>query len=130
MAGQENLGIGIDLVSIVRIERAVERWGQRFLGRVFTEGEIDYCEMKHRPGRSLAARFAAKEAFIKAVSGGRGRGIRYRDIEVVVDSDGVPRIETRGTALAAAGHRGVSVSLAHEDNLAIAIVIAWPEVQS
>jgi holo-[acyl-carrier protein] synthase len=130
MTGRETYGVGIDLVSVDRIEQVIKRWGRRFLERVFTKGEIEYCSGRPAPARSLAARFAAKEAFIKSVSGRPAAGIRYRDVEVVIDGAGVPRIKTHGTARAAAGLSSVSVSLSHEENLAVAIVLRSPEVKS
>ena len=130
MCDSGKLGVGIDLVSIPRIERMVERWGRRFLDRVFTGAEIDYCETRYAPAGSLAARFAAKEAFIKAVSGAGSRGIRYRDVEVVVDERGVPGLKPRGTAKAAVGESHTRLSLSHEGDLAVAIVITISEVKS
>jgi len=130
MGDRGTLGVGIDLVSIKRIEHVVERWGRRFLERIFTDAEIDYCESRYAPAGSLAARFAAKEAFIKAVSGTGQVGIRYRDIEVVVNKRGVPGLKARGTAKAAVGESDTRVSLSHEGDLAVAIVITSPEVKS
>ena len=130
MGGSAKLGVGIDLVSITRIERMIEVWGRRFLERVFTSAEIDYCESRSAPAGSLAARFAAKEAFIKAVSETGARGIRYRDVEVVVDDRGVPALRPRGTAKTAVGGSHTSVSLSHEGDLAAAIVVTSPEVKS
>jgi holo-[acyl-carrier protein] synthase len=129
MGGPGDLGVGIDLVSIGRIERMVGRWGRRFLERVFTRDEIEYCDSRYAPAGSLAARFAAKEAFIKAVSGARPGGIRYRDVEVVVNDSGVPGLRPRGTAKAALDGSYARLSLSHEGDLAIAIVITCPEVQ-
>jgi holo-[acyl-carrier protein] synthase len=123
-------GVGIDLVSITRIERMVRRWGRRFLERVFTGEEIEYCESRYAPAGSLAARFAAKEAFIKAVSGVGPGGIRYRDVEVVMNDDGVPVLRPHGKAKTALGGSHVRVSLSHEGDLAVAIVITCPEVKS
>lgn len=130
MGDPGRLGVGIDLVSIKRIELMVGRWGRRFLERVFTRAEIEYCESRYAPAGSLAARFAAKEAFIKAVSGTRPGGIRYRDVEVVVNGHGVPRLRPRGTAKTALGESHTSVSLSHEGDLAVAVVITCPEVKS
>jgi holo-[acyl-carrier protein] synthase len=123
-------GVGIDLVSIKRIEGIVDRWGPRFLKRVFTRGEIEYCETRYAPAESLAARFAAKEAFIKAVSGTGPGGIRHRDVEIEVDGRGRPRLRPHGAAKTALGESGTSVSLSHEGDLAVAIVITCPEVKS
>ena len=86
------VGTGIDIVNIERIERLVTRWGNLFLGRVFTEGEISRCRRQFRPSECFALRFAAKEAFLKAIGLGYAEGIRWTDVEVVNDSRGKPSL--------------------------------------
>jgi holo-[acyl-carrier protein] synthase len=146
MPVQDNMSVGIDLVSVSRIERILERWGDKFLDRIFTRAEVDYCKSRHSPARSLAARFAAKEAFFKAVSGlnsGRGAGreegdsrpeaaaaIRFKDVEVVIEPGGAPRLVSTGAAKEALGGSRASVSLSHEEDMAVAIVITSPEINS
>ena len=83
-------GIGVDIVKVDRIEKAVERWGHRFLERIFTAAEIERCQQRARPAQCLALRFAAKEAFAKALGLGMRKGLRWRDIEVVHDNFGKP----------------------------------------
>jgi holo-[acyl-carrier protein] synthase len=83
-------GIGVDIVKVDRIEQAVERWGYRFLKRIFTAAEIERCQKRARPAQCLALRFAAKEAFAKALGLGMRKGLRWRDIEVVHDEFGKP----------------------------------------
>ena len=83
-------GIGVDIVKVERIEKAVERWGYRFLKRIFTPAEIERCQKRARPAQCLALRFAAKEAFAKALGLGMRKGLRWRDIEVVHDNFGKP----------------------------------------
>ena len=83
-------GIGVDIVKVDRIEQAVERWGYRFLKRIFTPAEIERCQKRARPAQCLALRFAAKEAFAKALGLGMRKGLRWRDIEVVHDNFGKP----------------------------------------
>jgi holo-[acyl-carrier protein] synthase len=83
-------GIGVDIVKVDRIEKAVERWGYRFLKRIFTAAEIERCQKRARPAQCLALRFAAKEAFAKALGLGMRKGLRWRDIEVVHDEFGKP----------------------------------------
>lgn len=83
-------GIGVDIVKVDRIEKAVERWGYRFLKRIFTPAEIERCQKRARPAQCLALRFAAKEAFAKALGLGMRKGLRWRDIEVVHDNFGKP----------------------------------------
>jgi holo-[acyl-carrier protein] synthase len=130
MSGQDRCSVGIDLVSVTRIEGMMGRWGRKFLERVFTAGEIEYCSGRHTPARSFAARFAAKEAFVKAVSAGRPGGIRYRDVEVAVGERGRPLIRPRGAAEVALGGGHAALSLSHEGDLAVAVVIVCPEVTS
>lgn len=117
---------GIDLVSVERIERMMARWGETFLRRVYTDGEIAYSTSRAHPARSFAARFAAKEAFYKAVSPWRGGPIGHKSIEVVVGEDGAPAILPHGNARRALGDRTASLSLSHEQDLAVAIVVASP----
>ena len=83
-------GIGIDIVNISRIERLMARWGDLFLGRVFTEKEIVWCRQRTRPPECFAIRFAAKEAFLKAIGWGLRNGIQWTDIEVENDPLGKP----------------------------------------
>lgn len=111
-------GVGIDLLEIGRMERALRRH-PRLAGRVFTAAERDYAAAHARPGRHLAARFAAKEAVVKALglSGGFGLG----EIEVVAGEP--PSIRLSGRAAAAAGDRDVQVSLTHSRDFAAAVAL-------
>ncbi len=86
------VGTGIDIVNIERIKRLLTRWGDLFLRRVFTEKESDRCRQQARPSECFALRFAAKEAFLKAVGLGYREGIRWTDIEVVNDPMGKPSL--------------------------------------
>ena len=84
------IGTGIDIVNIERIESMMARWGDLFLGRVFTEREIVWCQQRARPSECFAIRFAAKEAFLKAIGRGLRNGIQWTDIEVENDPLGKP----------------------------------------
>lgn len=84
------VGTGIDIVNIERIEGVMTRWGDLFLGRVFTEKEINWCQQRTRPPECFAIRFAAKEAFLKAIGLGLRNGILWTDIEVENDPMGKP----------------------------------------
>ena len=84
------VGTGIDIVNINRIEHLMARWGDLFLDRVFTEKEIVWCQRRTRPPECFAIRFAAKEAFLKAIGWGLRNGIQWTDIEVENDSMGKP----------------------------------------
>ncbi|MGB9886136.1 MAG: holo-ACP synthase [Moorellales bacterium] len=119
-------GIGIDLVEIARLERAWCRYGSRFLGRVYTAAEQSYCLSKGRPAASLAARFAAKEAVMKALGLGLG-GVRWRDIEILPDAAGRPTLRLLGAAQGRAAELGICswhLSLAHGRDYAVAVVLA------
>jgi len=117
------LSVGVDIAEIERISRAVERWGDRFLQRIYTEREIAYCR-----GRiaELAARFAAKEAVSKALGTGLV-GISWREMEVLADRRGKPCVVLHGRARARAECLGLgewAVSLTHSDDNAVAMVVA------
>ncbi|MDI3341027.1 MAG: holo-ACP synthase [Sphaerobacter sp.] len=115
--------VGIDVIEIERIEAALERFGDRFLRRIYTERER--ARYGRRPAE-LAARFAAKEAVMKALGTGI-RGIRWRDIEVLPNRRGKPIVVLHGTAAARAEHLGfahLSISLTHSRTEAMAIVVA------
>jgi len=120
-------GIGVDLVRVARIARVLERYGDRFLNRVFTPLEIAHCRGKVGTAAGLALRFAAKEAFSKALGVGlRQDGIRWREVEVVPDPRGKPELRVTGKAAqlcAEAGVTGLHLSLTDEDRLALAVVI-------
>src|ERR1700733_16047594 len=90
------IGLGTDLIEIERIERSVARFGERFLERVFTPGEIAYCYAKKTSAESLAARFAAKEAGAKALGTGTSRGVSWKEIEVTREMGQRPMLHFRG----------------------------------
>ena len=123
------VGLGVDLCDVERMRRALEGpAGTRFRARVFTPAEQEYCEARRR-GRfaSYAARFAAKEAAMKALGTGWGRGVAWRDFEVLPAADGPPGLAVRGEAARVAARRGVTrwlVALSHTDTGAVASVIA------
>ena len=120
------LGTGVDIAEVPRIRESIERFGDRFLRRVFTEGEVRYCEHKATRYESFAARFAAKEAGMKALGTGWSRGVRWRDIEVANAPSGKPTLNLMGVARDIADRMGVkniSLSITHSGNLALAQVI-------
>jgi len=119
------IGLGVDLTDIPRIAQTYAQYGDRFLKRVFTEGEIAYC-MRHRdPVPSLAGRFAAKEAAMKALGTGHSRGVLWKDVEVFRQF-GPPQLRLHGGAAVHAARLKVARSLltiTHTDTLAMAQVI-------
>ena len=120
------LGIGVDIVETARIQSSIERFGERFLRRVFTQGERDYCGAMPFPARHYGARFAAKEAVSKAFGTGIGRQIGWRDIEVKRKETGEPYILLHGSAADLAGTLRVLqalISLSHSDHYSVANAI-------
>jgi holo-[acyl-carrier protein] synthase len=119
------IGLGVDLTDIPRIAQAYAQYGERFLKRVFTEGEIAYCMRRRDPVPSLAGRFAAKEAAMKALGTGHSRGVLWKDVEVFREY-GPPQLRLHGGAAIHAGRLQVAKSLltiTHTDALAMAQVI-------
>ena len=120
------VGSGIDLVEIERIRHSVERFGARFLNRVFTHAEQAYCLRKRNAAESFAARFAAKEAAAKALGTGISRGVTWLDIEVVRAPSGRPSLMFHGRAAQIAitlGMKHSALSLTHTGTLAMASVV-------
>jgi len=120
------IGLGVDLAEVSRIRSAIERHGEPFLRRVYTEREIAYCESHRNKFERYAARFAAKEAAMKALGTGWSRGVRWVDIEVVRLPSGKPSLELRGETRAIAeglGVRNISLSITHGEDTAISHVI-------
>ena len=120
------VGIGTDACEIDRIAASLEKYGDRFLKKIFTEGEIAFCQRKRDAAPSLAARFAAKEAASKALGTGMSRGVFWTDIEVVRGRGGPPSIVFHGGAAARAASMGVTSSLltlTHARDLALAHVL-------
>jgi holo-[acyl-carrier protein] synthase len=119
------LGIGLDATDIPRIAEVLERYGDRFLRRVFTDDEIAYCTRRRNPAPHLAGRFAAKEAAMKALGTGHSRGVIWKDIEVV-RRGGPPRLMLHGGAgvrAAAMNVRRSLLTITHSDSLALAQVM-------
>jgi holo-[acyl-carrier protein] synthase len=117
-------GVGIDIVKVKRMRDIVEKWGRKFLKRVFTESEISYCYEKREPYLSLAVRFAAKEAFIKAI--GSAVPVSLTDVEVVNVETGKPFIKMTGKLenfFKEKSIRKAHLSLSHEHEYGVACVI-------
>jgi holo-[acyl-carrier protein] synthase len=120
------IGVGIDLVEVPRMDAALRRHGDRFAARVFTNGERAACERRGDRVLALAARFAAKEAFLKAIGTGWQGGLGFRQVEVTRQASGAPTIVLHGAAAAKAAQAGVvriHVSLTHQPGVAGAVVV-------
>jgi len=120
------VGVGIDLAEVDRIRAAIERHGRRFIDRIYTPGEIAYVERKANRYERYAARFAAKEAGMKAIGTGWRRGVRWQDFEVANLASGRPTLRLHGVAATVAESLGVAniaLSLTHTAEQGMAIVI-------
>lgn len=120
------VGLGLDIAEVDRIEAAIRRHGAPFLERLFTPAEVSYCERHKNRFERYAARFAAKEAAMKALGTGWSQGVRWRDIEVTREVTGKPTLRLTGAARQIAermGAKNISVSITHSGNLALAQVI-------
>lgn len=120
------VGTGIDITEVSRIAAAIERYGERFLNRVYTPREIEYCRSKRNASERFAARFAAKEAAMKAIGTGLRRGVTWQDVEVGREPGGRPTILFTGKAAefaAKLGMKRVALSLTHTEETAMAQVI-------
>src|SRR5205823_3924290 len=120
------IGIGVDLVECARIERSLDRFGEKFLRRVFTDGEIEYSMSMKFPARHLAARFAGKEAVSKAFGTGIGKAMGWRNIDIRKKKSGEPFLVFSGPAQELAEKRGITsalITLSHTDRHAIACVV-------
>lgn len=116
-------GIGIDIIEIDRIRAMIERHGDRFLSRIFTDTEIEYCRSKKIPYQHYAARYAAKEAFSKAIATGWRGEFRWKDIEVSNNEFGQPSMMLYGKLAERLGSDKVLISMSHSDDTVIAFVI-------
>lgn len=123
------IGLGLDATDIDRITETIDRYGDRFLQRIFTAGEVEYCLRRRLPAIHFAGRFAAKEAAMKALGTGHSHGVLWRDVEVVRHG-GPPQLALHGGAgqrLAAMGGRRTLLTITHSDELALAEVMILGE---
>ena len=119
-------GIGIDVVKVERIVDSLERFGERFERRIYTEGELAYCRGHKDPIPHLAARFAAKEALSKAIGTGLSSGVGWKQVEVIQPGGRKPALQLSGRALEIFTEQGCTashLSLTHDGGLAIACVV-------
>lgn len=120
-------GIGVDIIEIDRVSQVLARRGSAFVRHVFLDTEAAYCDSRRQPARHYAARFAAKEAVVKALAVKRGMTFLWKDIEIARSEEGAPSVRLTGRALLLATERGVSaihVSLSHSDTHAVAMATA------
>ncbi|MEO0074979.1 MAG: holo-ACP synthase [candidate division WOR-3 bacterium] len=117
------LGIGIDLIEVARIKQAIERYGERFKNRIFSKAEQEFCEAQNGKYLSYAARFAAKEAFSKALGTGLRGKISWLDVNVIDNENSPPHLEIKGRAKTILANGKILVSITHTQDYASAVVI-------
>ncbi|MFH1853957.1 MAG: holo-ACP synthase [Candidatus Omnitrophota bacterium] len=121
------IGTGVDIIEVWRIKKALDKWGERFLGRVFTQRELDYANTKKFSHETLAARFACKESVLKAFGDTR-IGARLKNIEILNDAKGKPEVILHGEVREFADKNNLDnilVSMSHTNNYAISNAILW-----
>lgn len=116
-------GIGIDVVEIDRMQRIVDRWGDRFLTKVFTEKEIRYADVRQNPIHHICGRFAVKEAVAKALTTGWSRGFRWKDVEVTNNPAGQPLVILSGIARELLKDCRVHVTISHAESVVVAAAV-------
>ncbi len=120
------LGLGIDIIEIDRIKKSIEKYGERFLNKVFTTEEIKYCDAKFNKYQHYAARFAAKEAVYKALASGWKQGLRWKDIEIKNDASGMPSINSKGKLESFLnGDTQLRISISHSVNYVTSVAIIF-----
>jgi holo-[acyl-carrier protein] synthase len=117
------LGIGVDVVDVKRMKTAIEAWGPALVKKMFTETEVTYCKSKKKPHEHFAARFAAKEAVSKAMETGWSGQFRWRDVEVVNEASGAPKVVLHDYVASQLAQCKVHVSLSHTENTVVAFAI-------
>jgi len=118
--------VGTDLVAVSRIEKIIEKWHEKFVRKIYSEGEIRYCSSRGYPAQHFAARFAAKEAFLKGVGLGMAGGVGFRDVEVTTGAGGEPELDFHGRAREMVDRAGITkshITLSHTDRYAVAFIV-------
>lgn len=119
-------GIGIDIIEIDRIQKSIERFGDQFLNKVFTQIEINYASSKGSPYQHYAVRFAAKEAIAKALSTSSNKGFQWKEIEIYNEDNGLPKVNLYGKVRdILCDDKSLKISLSHSDNLATCVAIVY-----
>lgn len=116
-------GIGVDVVDVDRMQKALDAWGQQLVEKLFTKAEIAYCTAKKNPHEHFAARFAAKEALSKAMQTGWSGAFHWKDVEVVNNPSGAPRIILHNALATALGNAKVHLSLSHTKTTVVAFAV-------
>lgn len=119
-------GIGIDIIEIDRIKKSIDTYGERFLHKVFTQTELDYCLNKKNKYQHFAARFAAKEAVFKAISSGKSNGVNWKDIEIYNEFNGMPSVKLYGELAHLVGkNKSLKVTMSHSHHYVTCFAILF-----
>ncbi len=122
------LGVGIDIIEIERIKKSVDRYGDLFLNKIFTETELNYCLTKKNRYQHLAARFAAKEAIAKALATGWSKGFRWKDIEIYNEKSGLPKVKLFGELKRFLGlSKSLKITMSHSEHYVTCFAILYTE---
>ena len=119
-------GVGIDIIEIERIKKSVDRFGDAFLNKIFTEIELKYCLSKKNKYQHLAARFAAKEAIAKALATGWSKGFKWKDIEIYNEKNGLPRVKLLGNLKSFVNDSAsLKITMSHSENYVTCFAILY-----
>ena len=116
-------GIGIDVVDVVRFQRAIDRWGRKMLGKIFTQTELEYSTSKVHQAQHFAARFAVKEAVLKAMAHHDVKGFRWKDIEIWNDATGKPNVILHGVFAEILQKKRIHISISHSESTVAAVAV-------
>lgn len=120
------IGIGVDIIEIDRIRKSIERFGDHFLNKIYTQNELDYCLAKHNKYQHLAARFAAKEAIYKAIASGWEKEATWKNIEITNEQNGLPIVKFLGKLNDfISDGKEIKISLSHSENYVVAVAIIY-----
>jgi len=116
-------GVGIDIVDVSRFRRAIDTWGIHLLERIFTKEELEYSRSKIHQAQHFAARFAVKEAVVKAMASGKVKGFRWKDVEVRNDETGKPHVVLYGQFAKIAQNKRIHISISHTEQTVAAVAV-------
>ncbi|MGD8781047.1 MAG: holo-ACP synthase [Ignavibacteria bacterium] len=120
------LGIGIDIIEIDRIKKSIEKYGDNFLNKIYTQIELDYCLSKKNKYQHFAARFAAKEAIYKAISTATGFSFEWKDMEIYNEKNGMPRVKLLGKLSTFLGEeKDLKITMSHSENYVTCFAILF-----
>ncbi|GBD86735.1 holo-[acyl-carrier-protein] synthase [bacterium BMS3Abin03] len=120
------IGLGIDIIEIERIKKSVEKYGERFLSKIYTKNEIEYCLSKSNKYQHLAARFAAKEAIFKALMSGWQKGVSWQDMEIINETSGMPKANLSDKVKTfLSNDKELKISMSHSNNYVTCVAIIY-----